>query len=74
MRHVVCVPVMGSWVASLLLMRTSDEAVFTLMTRGLFLDVGVKIYIETNGGIFDVNTENDCASPKVKSPSDTDPI
>ncbi len=45
------------------------QAVFTLVTRGRFLDVGVKFDIEPNGGIFDVNPKNVRASPNVKSPS-----
>ncbi len=44
------------------------SAVFTLVTRGrfsffflffFFFDVGIKLNIEPNGGIFDVSPEND---------------
>ncbi len=44
---------------------TVSEAVFTLVTRGRFFDVGVRIYIEPNGTIFDVSPKNDRASPIV---------
>ncbi len=45
-------------------------AVFTLVTRGRFLDVGVKKFnIEPNGGFFDVSPENDRTSLNVKTPN-----
>ncbi len=44
------------------------QAVFTLVTRSRSsLTSASKFNIETNGGIFDVSSENDRASPKVKT-------
>ncbi len=36
---------------------TASETVFSLVTRGRFIDVGVKIDIEPNGGTFDASPE-----------------
>ncbi len=51
-----------------LLELADGQEVFTLVTHGRFLDVGVKSFnIEPNGGNFDIRTKNDRASPIIKS-------
>ncbi len=51
----------------------THEAVFTLMTGDCFLTSASKFYIEPNGGIFDVDPENDRASLNVKTASRVNP-
>ncbi len=43
------------------------EAVFTFVTRSVFLTSASKLTIEPNGGSFDVSPENNRASPNVKT-------
>ncbi len=45
-----------------------SKAVFTVVTWAHYLDVGVKVDIEPNGGSFDVSPENDRASLTMKTP------
>ncbi len=44
-------------------------AVFTLVTRGLYLTSASKFNIDPNDEFFDANPQNDCASPRVKTPT-----
>ncbi len=44
------------------------EAIFTWVTRGHFLEVGVKIDIEPNGGIFEAGPKKTTARHSIRKP------
>ncbi len=67
------------FVCEVLLSRSQQEEScssngFHLVTRGRLFDVGVKVNVEPNDGIFDVSPENDRASPSLNPPPQSFPL